>query len=215
MGRLRIVIADDHEIVRRGIRSLLEARKDWEVCGEAGDSVQAVELVRKLKPDILLLDIAMPGDHGIEVARTVRDRYPGTEVLIHTMQESPMIASEALAAGARGLVYKSDAGQDLLTAIDMIVEKKPFLSPRVTQMILQSGMPSPAEGAPELSSLTPRELEVLKLLAEGESAKETASDLGISHKTVNIHRANIMAKLKLHSLSALIHFAIRNKVVEL
>src|SRR3989442_7863759 len=105
MDRLRIVIADDHEVVRRGIRSLLEARKDWEVCAEAATGEEALELVTKLKPDILLLDISMPGQSGIEIGRTVREQYPTTEVLFLTMHESPTIASEALAAGARGLVY--------------------------------------------------------------------------------------------------------------
>jgi DNA-binding NarL/FixJ family response regulator len=212
MDRLRIVIADDHDVVRRGIRSLLQARKDWEVCAEASKGGEVLELVEKFKPHVLLLDISMPDKNGLDVARDVRQKFPGTETLILTMYESPTIVGEVLAAGARGLVYKSDAAKDLIDAIDAISQKKPFLSPHVTEIIVKSGLPRPAD-AGGLAALTEREVEVLKLLAQGHNVKEIAAALEISTKTVNIHRANLMEKLQLHSLADLIYFGIRHKIV--
>ncbi len=214
MDRLRIVIADDHEVVRRGIRSLLQARKDWEVCAEASTGGEVLELVDKFKPHVLLLDINMPGMNGLEVASIVREQFPSTAVLILTMHESPAIVGEALAAGTRGLVLKSDAAKDLIDAVDAVSQKRPFVSPHVTEMILKSGVPRAADKS-GLAELTEREMEVLKLLAQGKSVKEIAADLRISPKTVNIHRANIMEKLQLHSVPDLIYFAIRHKIVEL
>lgn len=214
MRRLRIVIADDHEVVRKGIRSLLDAREDWEVCAETGTGGEAIDLVEKLSPDILVLDICLPDQNGLEVARTVRRDFPATEVLILTMLESPTIVGEALAAGALGMVYKSDAGKDLIRAVEAVSERKAFVSARVMDMIVKSGKPRPAD-KPDLAVLTEREIEVLKLLAEGANVKEIAHKLKISPKTVNVHRANIMEKLQLRSLTELIYFAIRNKIVQL
>jgi DNA-binding NarL/FixJ family response regulator len=213
MSRLRIVVADDHEVVRRGIRSLIETRSGWEVCAEASTGTEAIHLVKKLKPDIILLDVSMPDLNGIEVARELRAQCPTTEILILTMHETPSVVGEALAAGARGMVYKSDAGKDLLNAIEAVSRKKAFVSAHVTEMIVKSGVPRPAE-LPGLAPLTERELEVLKMLAQGKNVKEIAADLNISPKTVNVHRANIMEKLQLHSLHDLIYFAIRNKIIE-
>jgi len=213
MRRLKIVITDDHEVVRRGIRSLLEARTDWEVCAEASTGEEALQCVKKFKPEVLVLDISLPDRNAIDVARQVRTEFPSTEVLILTVQETPAVVGEALAADVRGLVSKSDAGKDLVNAVEAVSQKTAFVSARVTEMIVKSGVPHVAEKP--LDALTGREREVLRMLAQGKNVKEIGADLNISPKTVNVHRANMMEKLQIHSLSDLIHFAIRNKIVEL
>jgi DNA-binding NarL/FixJ family response regulator len=213
MDRLRIAIADDNEIFRRGIRSLLEARSDWEVCAEASTGSEALDLVHKFKANVLLLDVNLPDNDGIDVARTARLQFPGTKILILAMDESPTIVGEALAAGARGLVYKSDVARDLIDAINAISQNKPFVSHHVKEMILKSSIPGSA-GKGGLAQLTEREMEVLKLLAQGERVKEIATDLQISPKTVNIHRARIMEKLQLHSVADLIYFSIHNQILD-
>jgi DNA-binding NarL/FixJ family response regulator len=213
MDKPRILIVDDHEIVRRGIRALLEASSE-SIAGEAANGMEAIPQARKLKPDIVLLDIAMPDLNGLEAIPKILKAHPKTRILILTMDDSGKTASDAIAAGAGGLVLKSDAPADLLLAIDAVSKGRPFISPRVTKVILGTLGKNPTTEAPA-ADLTPREREVLKLLAEGKSSKEAAAVLGISPRTVDAHRATIMHKLNLHSLSELIHFAIRNKIVRL
>lgn len=213
MPRARILIADDHEVVRRGIRTLIEPRTAWEVCGEASTGKEAVEKVKRLKPDVVLLDITMPDLSGLEAIPEILQAHSEAKILVLTMHDSGQIASRALAAGASGLVLKSDAARDLILALEAISKNKSFLSPNVTKILVNEFRKS-SEGAPSIGALTSREIEVLKLLAGGKANKEIAALLAISPRTVDAHRARIMDKLNLHTLSELVHFAIRNNVVE-
>jgi DNA-binding NarL/FixJ family response regulator len=214
MKSLRILIADDHEVVRRGIRTLLDPRPEWEVCGEAATGREAIENARRLCPDLVLLDINMPDMDGLEAIPRILDICPGARILVLTMHDAGDVATKALASGASGVVLKSDAAQDLVMAVQAIQDGKSFLSPAVTKIILEQLVKADKPG-PSPGDLTPRELEILKLLAQGRIRKEIAYTLGISAKTVDAHGANIMRKLDLHSLSDLIHFAIRHKIVDI
>jgi DNA-binding NarL/FixJ family response regulator len=213
MGRIRILIADDHEVVRRGVRTLLEARPEWEICGEASTGKDTIAKATRLKPDVVLLDITMPDISGLEAIPEILKAQPGTKVLVLTMHDSGQVACKALAAGACGLVLKSDAARDLISALEAIGRNKAFLSPTVTKILMEELRKTP-EATPPPEVLTARETEVLKLLAEGKSNKEVAARFNISPRTVDAHRASIMHKLNLRTLSDLIYFAIRNKIVE-
>lgn len=214
MSSQSILIADDHEVVRQGIRSLLATRPEWKVCGEAATGRETIEKAKRLRPDVVLLDITMPDIDGLEAIPQILSVCPAVKIVVLTMHDSGEVATKALAAGANGLVLKSDAGRDLVRAVQTVGKNQPFLSPAVTKIILgQLANASKPESSP--GDLTPRELEVLKLLARGRSNKEVASDLGISVKTVDAHRGNIMQKLSLRSYSELIYFAIRHKIVEI
>lgn len=214
MSKLRILVVDDFELVRRGVRALLEARPEWRICGEAAFGREAVEKVRRLAPDLMVLDSSMPDLDALEVTREVLKAHPQTEILILCGTDLREEATQLLAAGARGLVLKSDAAHDLVLAVEALSQHKPFLSPRVTELVLRTHTQM-AETDSSPRRLTAREREVLKLLAEGNSNKEAARILGISRKTVEAHRANLMRKLKLRSVAGLVHFAIRNKIVEI
>ncbi len=213
MKTVRILLADDHEVVRHGLRRLLEVQPGWEICGEAATGREAVDLAKRLKPDVVVLDFSMPGLNGTEAARQILKELPKTEVLILTMHTSEPLMREALEAGARGYVLKSDAGRDLVSGVHAVVAHKSFLSPGVSGTVVDGYLRS-TEEEPSRPSLTPREREIVKLLAEGKSNKEVAAVLNISVKTVEAHRANLMRKLNLSSLSDLVHYAIRNGIVE-
>jgi DNA-binding NarL/FixJ family response regulator len=211
---VRILVADDHEVVRRGVRVLLEAHLGWEVCAEAVDGREAVEKARQSSPDVVILDLGMPGLNGLEAARQIRKLLPNSEVLILTMHETEQVIQEVLAAGARGYVLKSDAGRDLVAAVEALCRHKTFFTSSVAEMVLRKYLDgSPGALPSEPSSLTPREREVVQLLAEGKGNKEVASILGISVKTAETHRTNIMRKLECHSLSDLVRYAIRNNII--
>jgi DNA-binding NarL/FixJ family response regulator len=216
MEKLRILLVDDHDVVRRGLRSLVEAQADWEVCGEAATGREAVEKAGRLKPNVVIMDITMPGLNGLEATRQIRKATPGTQVLILTVHESEELLAEALRAGAHACMLKSDAGRELVSAIEALTQGKPFFTSRVAGILLsrQMGGPWSSEridfAGPHLSA---REREVIQLLAEGKSNKEVAALLNLSVKTVQTHRANITRKLNLHSLGQLIHYAIRNGIV--
>lgn len=213
MKTVRILVADDHEVVRQGLRRLLEAQPGWETCGEASTGREAVELAKRLKPDVVVLDFSMPGLNGTEAARQIIKALPRTEVLMLSMHSSEPLVRGALEAGARGYVLKSDASRDLVSGVHAMVAHKPFLSPGVSGIVLDRYLRSAGEEFPR-DLLTAREREILKLLAEGKSNKEVAAALEISVKTVEAHRANLMHKLNLSSLSDLVHYAIRNQIVE-
>jgi DNA-binding NarL/FixJ family response regulator len=213
MSAISILVADDHEVVRRGIRTLFEAQPEWKICGEAATGREAIEKSRKLCPDVVLLDIAMPDINGLEAIPQILNVCPTAKVLILTMHDSGEVATKALAAGASGLVLKSDAGRDLVRAVQAANKSQPFLSPAVTKIILGHLAKTNTAG-PSPTDLTPRELEILKLLAHGRSNKEVATALEISVKTVDAHRSNIMRKLNLNTYSDLIYFAIRHKLIE-
>jgi DNA-binding NarL/FixJ family response regulator len=213
--RLRILVADDHELVRRGIRGLLRARRGWTVVGEAMNGREAVEKTNKLKPDVAILDISMPGLDGLQATRRIRETVPTTEVVVLTMHESDQMVRRVLDAGALGYVLKSDLATQLVKAVKVVSAGKQFLAPRVSDIVLKgflkTGSQVDTTGHSQVRP-TPREAEVIRLLAEGKANKEIAVKLGITIRTVETHRAKIMLKLGLHSLTELIHYAIRHKI---
>src|SRR5271169_4512985 len=217
--KLRILLADDHEIVRRGLRSLLEKREGWEVCGEAGDGREAVEKALQLKPDVVIVDIGMPSLNGLDTTRQLLQHDPQFKVIVLTITDSDQVIREALDAGARGFVLKSDAARDLVAAVEALQSKRMFFTPRVNDLVLagflEKGHAIPRNAPPDLPTLTAREREVTQLLAEGKSSKEVASLLNLSTKTVETHRSNIMRKLGLHSIRDLVVYAIKNNIIQI
>ena len=212
MSTLRILVGDDHEVVRKGVRALLEARPGWVVCAEVGNVRDAVREARAQAPDVVILDVGMPELNGLEAAREVRSAVPRAAVLILTVHDTEEIVREVLTAGARGYVLKTDAGRDLVAAVEALAHGRTFFTSTVADRVVNGyvagGPPAPA------SPLTARERQIVQLLAEGCSNKEVATKLKISTKTVETHRANLMRKLGLHSLGDLVRYAIRNHLVE-
>jgi DNA-binding NarL/FixJ family response regulator len=212
---LRILIADDHEVARSGIRSLLETHPGWEVCGEARDGREAVECANKMKPDLVLLDIGMPSLNGLDAARQILATCPETRILILTMHDSEQVVREVLAVGARGFLLKSDAGRDLIAAVEALQHNRTFFTTKVAQMVLEGYLrPNDGSDRPDRHILTPREREVIQLLAEGKTTKEVAVTLNLSVKTAETHRTNLMRKLDLHSVADLTLYAVRNSIVQ-
>jgi DNA-binding NarL/FixJ family response regulator len=213
--KLRILIADDHGLVRRGARTLLQARDGWRVVGEAANGREAVEKAIKLKPGVAIVDISMPELDGVEVVRQIREAVPDTKVLVLTMHESDQIVRRALDAGARGYLLKSDLTDCLMKAVKAIAEGKRFLTPKVSEIVLEGFLKTRSQhqqGERAGTRTTPREIEIIRLLAEGKTNKEIAAQLGITVSTVETHRAKIMLKLGLHSLAELIHYAMRREI---
>jgi len=218
MAPFRILLADDHEVVRAGLRALLEEQSGWEVVAEAVDGRDAVEKATKLKPDVVVIDIAMPSLNGLEAVRQIVKTLPNAKVLVLTMYDSDPLIQQVLQAGARGYLLKSDAGRDLVSAIDALRRNKTFFTPKVSQMVLEgyldkSPKEKETEEEPESLRLTSRQREIVQLLAEGKSSKEVAAVLGLSVKTAETHRANIMRKLDCHSVTELVRYAIRNHII--
>jgi DNA-binding NarL/FixJ family response regulator len=211
--KARILLADDHEIVRRGLRNLLEDRPEWSICSEARDGREAVAEAMRAKPDIVVMDIAMPRMNGLEAARRIVDKLPRTEVLILTMHESKQLVHDVLQSGARGYILKSDAGKDLVAGIEALLDHKPFFSQKVSEVVLEGFLKGTGVEAAS-DELTPREREIVQLLAEGKSNKEVAAVLEISVKTVEAHRANLMRKMGFSSLSDVVRYAVREKMIE-
>jgi DNA-binding NarL/FixJ family response regulator len=211
---LRILVADDHHVVRAGLRALLETKTGWKVCAEAVNGREAVEKARELKPDVAVLDIGMPLLNGIEATRQIRKISPDTEVLILTMHDSELMIQGVLKAGARGYILKDDADRNLLAAVEALRRHKPYLSSRVSAAAPKTALLSGDDPAPERRRLTPREREILQLLAEGKGNKEIAGFLSISVKTAETHRANIMLKLNFHSITELVRYAVRNHIIQ-
>ena len=209
---VRILVADDHDVVRMGVRLLLESQPGWTVCGEARTGREAVAKAIELRPDLIVLDVSMPELNGVEVTRQIRRSMPAS-ILIVTMYDSERMARAAIEAGASGYLSKADAGQVLVEAVHALLGNKTFVSERVqlTDGVVTS---KPAAATTAAEALTPREREVLQLLAEGKSNKEVGVALEISPKTVETHRARIFAKLHLHSMNELVRYAIRNQVIE-
>jgi DNA-binding NarL/FixJ family response regulator len=213
--RLRILVADDHELVRRGIRGLLRTRHGWSVIGEAVNGREAIEKVHRLKPDIAILDISMPDLDGLQAARTIREAIPTTKVVVLTMHESDHMVRRVLDAGALGFVLKSDLAKHLVKAVKDVSTGKQFLTPRISDIVLKGFLNTSNQAdttGPSQARPTPREVEIIRLLAEGKANKAIAAKLGITIRTAETHRAKIMLKLGLHSLTELIHYAIRNKI---
>jgi DNA-binding NarL/FixJ family response regulator len=216
MTPLRILIVDDHAVVRRGVRSLLESQPGWEISGEAATGREAVDLAGRLQPDVVVMDLSLPELNGLDATRQILKASPRSEIVVLTMHHSEELARSVLQAGARGYVLKSDADQNLITAIESVRQHKPFLTSTVTEFVLDDYMRRTETQDDDLAhaAVTGREREIIQLLAEGRSNKEAASTLGISVKTIEAHRANIMRKLRLRSVSELVRYAIRNKIVQ-
>ena len=216
MTPLRILIVDDHAVVRRGVRSLLESEKGFEITGEATTGREAVDMARRLQPDVVVMDLSLPELNGLDATRQILKDSPRSEILVLTMHHSEELARDVLQAGARGYVLKSDADQSLIAAVNSLREHKPFLSSKVTEFVLDDYLrrTDALDEALTREAVTTREREIIQLLAEGKSNKEAASTLGISVKTIEAHRANIMRKLRLRSVSELVRYAIRNKIVQ-
>jgi DNA-binding NarL/FixJ family response regulator len=219
MGNLRLLVADDHDVVRKGVRTLLEEQPGWEVAAEAADGREAVEKAKLVQPDVTILDLSMPELNGLEAAREILKTVP-TKVLILTMYDSDPLIRQTLEAGARGYLLKSDAGRDLVSAVDALRRNKTFFTPKVAQMVLEGYLGRPTKENEDDSNrknglrLTARQKQILQLLAEGKSSKEVAVALNISVKTAETHRANIMRRLDCHSVTELVRYAIRNHIIE-
>jgi DNA-binding NarL/FixJ family response regulator len=219
MEQVRLLVADDHAVVRTGIRSLLEEQNGWKVVAEASDGREAVEKAKQVKPAVAVLDITMPGLNGLEATRQIVENVPRTQVLILTVHDSEVLAQQVLQAGARGYLLKSDVGRDLITAVDALLRNRTYLTSTVSRLIMDGYLGKGPRAGEEVGvngslRLTAREREIIQLLAEGKSSKEVASVLNISVKTAETHRANLMRKLDCHSVVELVRYAVRNMIVE-
>ena len=214
--KVRILVADDHGVVRVGVRALVEQQPEWEVCGEAAGGQDAVEKAKRLQPDVVVLDANMPELHGVETTRQILKAVPGVEVLILTVDESPELMRDLLQAGAHGYVFKSDLSTDLVSAVEAVSQHDHFFTSKVAEMMYRDYVKRKASGDVESRRpLTGRQSEVLRLLAEGRSNKEVANALGITVKTAETHRAKIMRNLQLHSFSELVRYAVRSGIIKL
>ncbi|HKR11279.1 MAG TPA: response regulator transcription factor [Pyrinomonadaceae bacterium] len=214
---IRILLADDHALMRRGIRDLLESDAELEVVGEASDGREAVRMAEKLKPDVMIIDLAMPELNGLDAIRQIRRDVPDVELLVFSMHDSEELIREVFAAGARGYVLKNDVALYLVEAVKSLARHKPFFTPRISEAILNSLVSTATPGQPEPSRSGPlsgREREILQLLAENKSNKDIAKALGISVRTVETHRRSVMQKLDANSIVELVHYAIRNGIVQ-
>ena len=209
----KIIIADDHEVVRRGVRALLETRPDFEVVAEASNGQEAVEKVLELRPHVAILDISMPEMNGVEAIRRISRAGVETEVLAFSMHSSETLAREVIEAGARGYVLKSDAARHLTAAVDSLKQHRSFLTEATSNIVVDEFRRCNSKN--DHQKLSGREIETLQLLSEGKTNKEIALQLFLSVRTVESHRANIMAKLNLHSVGELVHYAIRNNLVSI
>src|SRR5215204_4364903 len=208
----RIIIVDDHDAVRRGIRQLLETKPYYRVVGEATNGREGLELAREAQPDIAILDYSIPELNGLDLAHALKREFPKIEILLYTMHDREEIIIEVLRAGVRGFVLKSDAEKHLLAALDALSIRRPYFSGAISDTLLEQFLDSKPH--PLASSLTHREREVVQQVAEGRINKEVAARLEISIKTVETHRASAMRKLKLRTTADLVRYAIRNQLVQ-
>jgi len=212
--RTQILIADDHELIRRGLRIALQSHPGWTVCAECANGRDAVDEAKTLRPDVAVLDIAMPELNGIDAARQIKRVTPRTEVLLISNHYADHLVREMFAAGVRGFVLKSDADDDVLRAVEYLVQHKPYFTPRAMRLLVSDAADDTVPRPPR-ELLTPRERELVQMLSEGKSTKEIAVELNVSIKTAETHRANIMRKLNVHSIQEVILYALRNKIVDL
>jgi len=213
---IRLLIADDHPVVRDGLRGIFEANGEFEVVGEAANGREAVDLAGQTKPDVLLLDIGMPNLNGLDAARQILTTQPDACILILTIHDTEQVVREVLAAGARGFLLKSDAARDMVAAVEALQDRRTFFTSKVAQMMLDGYLhPQHETVNSEQHVLTPREREVIQLVAEGKTTKEIASALSLSVKTAETHRTNLMRKLDLHSIADLTIYAVRNGIVQI
>src|SRR3984893_15463703 len=216
MYPLRVLIADDHEVVREGMKALIEHEPGWKVCGTAMTGQEAVDTAKKLNPEVVVLDMTRPELDGLDALREIKRALPNTEVMIFSAHHSEDVIEQLFDAGAKSYIQKSDAGQHLVAAIRSLAEHKPFFTPEISQILFAKFLsvnPGKKQGAQE-HTLTDRERDVVRLLAQGSSNKEVATALGISIRTAETHRAVLMRKLGLDSLAALLRYAIRNNIID-
>lgn len=214
---LRILVADDHDIIRRGIKALLASNASCEICGEARTGKEAIALAEKLQPDVIVMDISMPELNGLDATRRIHKLLPHIGIVILSLYFSDQLLRDVVEAGARGYILKSDTDRDLLTAIHLIANGKTFFTAAASDLILRdSSMQSSVPDARfmDRQRLTPREREILQLLTESKTNREVAQILGISRKTVEAHRTNLMRKLQVHSISELVRYAFKNHIIE-
>jgi DNA-binding NarL/FixJ family response regulator len=214
---VRILLADDHDVVRRGLKALLQESSDWEICGEAASGREAVDLAQEMQPDIAIVDLMMPDLNGLETTRQIRRVSERTQVLIFTMHHNESIIHDVLEAGARGYLLKTDAEVHIVTAVETLLRRQPYFSARVSETVLEGFLRSGRQASTEgtvVPRLTPREREVIQLLAEGHRNKKIAQILGISIKTVETHRTTLMRKIGVKSIVELVRYAVRNHLTE-
>jgi DNA-binding NarL/FixJ family response regulator len=218
MKKLRILLADDHALIRRGARGVLQTQHGWRVVGEARNGIEAVEKAKRLKPDVAIVDISMPELDGVEATRQIREAVPNTKVLVLTMHESEQVVEGALDAGAHGYVLKSDLTTCLVKAVKDVFGGRRSLTPKVSEIVVKGFLKVRSDNQQEGrtgTQPTSRQLEIVRLLAEGKINKEIACQLGIAVRTVEAHRANIMQKFGLHSLADIIQYALRQGIISL
>jgi DNA-binding NarL/FixJ family response regulator len=211
---LRILVVDDHEVVRRGLKSILEGRAEWSVVGEAATGREAVEKAAALRPDVVILDMSMPELNGLEATRGILKVVPEARILVLTQHDSEQLAVSFLQSGAQGYLVKSDAARDLLPAVESLQQGRPFFTARVGRMVLEGYIKGLTAESGPAAVLTPSERRIIQLVAEGKTNKEAAVALNIAVKTVETHRAHIMRKLALHSVSDLVRYAVRNNMLQ-
>jgi DNA-binding NarL/FixJ family response regulator len=213
MKPIRLILADDHHLVRSGLKSLLSDMKNVDVVAEASNGREAIDLVAAVNPDIVLMDIAMKELNGIEACEAICRDHPGVRIIILSMHDSGEYVAKALKAGAKGYVLKDAAPVELEFALQAVTVGETYLSPRVSRQVVQSYVQPPAIAEPGLAALSPRQTEILKAIAGGRSTKQIAYDLGLSVKTIETHRAQIMERLDIHDVAGLVRFAVRVKLV--
>ena len=211
---MRILIADDHDIIRRGVKAVLSSHRGWEVCAEAATGREAVAMAEQHRPDIVVMDISMPELNGLEATRQIRKMLPRTEVIILSLHFSDQLVREVVDAGVHGYVLKSDADEDLLKAVEALSNRRSFFTSGAAELILDGTRQKGSSTTLLRNRLTARERQIVQLLAEGKSSKEVAVSLFISVKTAETHRANIMRKLEVHSVSELVRYAVKNHMIE-
>ena len=216
MSRVRILVADDHEVVREGVCALIAREPELEVCGTATNGRQAVELAKKMKPDVVVLDITMPELNGVDAIRQIKRALPNTEMVVFSAHSSEDVVEQVFAAGAKSYIGKGDASRDLVAAIKCVAAHKPFFTSEISEILFAKYLvpgPGKTEGSTE-KQLTAREREIVRLLAESSSNKDIADKLGISVRTAETHRATLMRKLGIRSVAGLVRYAIRNHLIE-
>jgi DNA-binding NarL/FixJ family response regulator len=216
MNMIRVLVADDHEVVREGVRALIDLQADLEVCGLAATGREAVELARQTRPDVVVLDLTMPELDGLEAVRQIRKALPETEVLVFSAHSSEEIVEDVFEAGAKSYIEKSEASRDLLAAIRSLAAHKPFFTSEASEILFSKFLLPQSQRERERAEqkLTARESEIVRLLAQSSSNKDIATALGISIRTVETHRATLMRKLRIHSVAGLVRYAIRRHIIE-
>ena len=215
MGKIKVLVADDHTILRQGIKALLDNQEGIEVIGEAKDGREALEIIEETLPDVILMDIAMPGLNGLEATRRIKKKFPRMKVLVLTMYTNEEYIFQILNAGANGYLVKETAFQDLISAIKAVYKNEAFMSPSISKKVINSYIKRAQDDEEQTCEiLTTREREILQLIAEGNSSKKIAEGLFISPKTVETHRTHIMDKLNIHNRTGLIKYAIRKGMVD-